>query len=307
MSFPYLSMPILRHLEHSGAFGEVLDPTKDIILITGGSNGLGKQLVQCFHNAGITVIVFDSVVPAKQDDAEGDNIWYFQCDISNKNKILEMKQIIDNDIGPVTVLINNAGIMRGKPLTELSFEEIETMINVNLLSNFYIDKIFLPDMIENKRGYIVTVASVLGYMSPAKLSAYGASKSGVIALHESLTYELGSPSLSSSGIRTLLIAPGQLRTSMFEGVQTPSELLAPKLDPSYVANIIFQAVNRGRRGEIKIPLYGNFLPIFRALPWRITEVARYISGIDSTMRNYTEKPNESTDSISSFSSNDSET
>ena len=100
-------------------------------------------------------------------------------------------------------------------------------------------------MILKNRGYIITIASVLGYMSPARLSAYGASKSGLIALHESLTYELGSPSLNPHGIKTLLVCPGQLKTGMFQGVKTPSTILAPELDPKFVASYVVKC-NRTR-------------------------------------------------------------
>ena len=186
----------------------------------------------------------------------------------------------------MTILINNAGITTGKTLLDLSYDEIERTIQINLMSSFYTIKTFLPDMLLMQRGYIVTIASVLGYMSPARLSAYGASKSGLIALHESLTYELGPPSINPKGIKTLLICPGQLKTGMFDGVKTPSSILAPELDPKYVADNVISAIELGRRGEIKIPFYGNFLPIFRAVPWPIVEAARYYSGIDKSMQTF---------------------
>ena len=159
---------------------------------------------------------------------------------------------------------------------------------VNLLSSFYTIKTFLPDMLNIKRGYIVTIASTLGYMSPARLSAYGASKSGLIALHESLTYELGSPTLNTTGVKTLLICPGQLKTHLFEGVRTPSTLFAPEMDPKDVARQVLKAVTYGCRGEIKLPFYGNFLPIFRSVPWPIVAMMRYISGIDTSMKQFKE-------------------
>ncbi len=283
--------------------GNVFDPAKDVVLITGGCSGLGKELVSVFQQHKATVVVLDLELPSASEQVE--NVNYFQCDVSDKDRILEVKKIIDQEIGSVSILINNAGFMTGKPLVDLSFEEIETTIQVNLLSNFYTNKIFLPTMIANKRGYIVTVASVLAYMLPAWLSAYGASKAGLIALHESLTYELGPPSLSPTGVKTLLVAPGQLRTPMFNGVTTPSQLLAPELDASYVASIIFSALELGRRGEIKVPFYGNILPIFRALPWRVTEIARHYSGIDTSMTKYKGQINklkEKSRSIASFGS-----
>lgn len=113
--------------------------------------------------------------------------------------------------------------------------------------------------------------------------AYGAAKSGTIALHESLTYELSRTMGSSTGIKTLLVAPGQMRTTLFNGVNTPSSIFAPELEPSYVAQKIVRALKCGRRGELQLPLYGHFLPLFRATPWPITLFVRRISGMDEAM------------------------
>lgn len=265
------------------AIGNFFEPDVDIVLITGGTSGLGREIVHCFAKTQARIVVFDIKVPT---DDKYDNVTYYQCDVSNREQVLACQKAVASKVGKVTILINNAGITTGKPLLDLTYDEIEKTVQINLLSNFYTIKAFLPDMLRLKRGYIVTIASVLGYMSPARLSAYGASKSGLIALHESLTYELGSPSLNKTGIKTLLICPGQLKTGMFNGVKSPSSFLAPELDPTYVASSVLSAVTLGRRGEIKIPMYGKVLPVFRALPWPIVELARYVSGIDKSMKSF---------------------
>ncbi|KAH3675875.1 hypothetical protein WICMUC_002445 [Wickerhamomyces mucosus] len=267
---------------------KALDPNHDIILITGGCSGLGSELVKEFvKRKFLKIIVFDLNLPKHSQSSA---IHYYNCDVSNSKRIQELHKDIKRNLGIVTVVINNAGITIGKPLLEMSFEEVELVIKVNLLSNFYINKTFLPDMINLKRGYIVTIASVLGYMSPANLTAYGASKSGLIAFHESLTHELGSPldmdKNSNESIRTLLISPGQLRTSMFSEVRTPSTMLAPVLEPSWLAQKIIDAIEYGTRGELIFPMYGNFLPLFRSLPWPITHFVRLLSGMDQSMRRW---------------------
>ncbi|CUM64143.1 uncharacterized protein PRCAT00001735001 [Priceomyces carsonii] len=266
--------------------GNYFDSEKDIVLITGGSSGLGNEIVKKFASKNAKVVVFDIVAPNERSRIEG--VHYYVCDVSCRKQIIECQKKVKDDLGCVTILINNAGIASGKALLDLSYLEIEKTIQINLLSSFYTIKTFLPEMLQMHRGYIVTIASVLGYMSPARLSAYGASKSGLIALHESLTYELGSPSFNTTGVKTLLICPGQLKTRLFQGVKTPSSFLAPELDPVYVASSVFSAVRFGRRGEIRLPFYGNFLPIFRALPWPIVELARRFSGIDRSMRSFKE-------------------
>ncbi|KAK6198058.1 uncharacterized protein RJT21DRAFT_133555 [Scheffersomyces amazonensis] len=271
--------------------GNYFEPERDIVLITGGASGLGRELALKFASKGAKVVILDIHIPVDSQDDEDNltkikGVTYYQCDVSNRVQVSMVQKQIKQEVGKVTILINNAGITTGKTLLNLSYEEIEKTIQINLLSSFYTIKTFLPDMIKMKRGYIVTIGSVLGYMSPARLSAYGASKSGLIALHESLTYEVGPPSINPSGVKTLLICPGQLKTGMFKGVVTPSTLLAPELEPTYVANSVYSAVELGRRGEIRLPFYTNLIPVFRAVPWPIVELVRGFSGIDSSMRTF---------------------
>lgn len=264
--------------------GHFFDPHMDIVCVTGGASGLGKEIAKIFSEAGAQTVILDISIPEESDRIP--NAKYYACDVSNCEEIIQVAGLISKEVGVVTILINNAGITHGKSLLNLNYDEIEKTIKVNLLSSFYTIKVFLPGMLEQRRGYIVTVASVLGYMSPARLSDYGASKSGLIALHESLTYEMGPPSLSPNGIKTLLICPGQLKTNMFSSIQSPSSLFAPELEPSFVAKKLFNALELGRRGEIKLPFYGNFMPIMRAIPWPIVEFLRDVSGMDGAMKKF---------------------
>ncbi|GME90052.1 unnamed protein product [Ambrosiozyma monospora] len=269
--------------------GMTFDPYRDIIVITGGASGFGKEMVKLFKATGAKIAVLDLVVPEKDTEDHIDGVHYYRCDVSCRAQVILNAKLIKEDLGPPTMLINNAGMAAGKLLLDLSFEEIEKELEVNLLSSFYTIKSFLPDMLEMKRGYIITIGSTLGYMSPVRLSVYGSSKAGLIALHESLTYELGSPTLNPTGVKTLLICPGQMKTRLFDGVKTPSTLLAPELDPRDVAKTVLKCVQIGRRGEIKIPFYGNFIPLFRSAPWPIVEVTRCVSGIDRSMKNFVAK------------------
>lgn len=149
--------------------GVVLERHRDVVLVTGGSSGLGKEVVKEFQNRRVQrLVVFDINIPQEEDRLDG--VYYYKCDVSDKKQIKELSEQVKNEVGIVTILINNAGITSGKSLVDLSNEEIERIIQVNLMSSFYLDKAFLPDMLLLKRGYIVTVASVLGYMSPANLS-----------------------------------------------------------------------------------------------------------------------------------------
>ncbi|CAK9442147.1 uncharacterized protein LODBEIA_P58900 [Lodderomyces beijingensis] len=283
VSFLYWANHKLRQLSNI-LVGNMFEPKFDIVLVTGGTLGLGREIVKQLVARRAKVVVMDIVLP--EDDAKLPGVIYYQCDVSDRAHVFDVQKDIQNNVGVVTVLINNAGISTGKTVLDLSFQEIERTIQINLISSFYTIKAFLPGMIFVKRGYIVTIASILGYMSPARLSAYGASKSGLIALHESLTYELGPPSVNPHGVKTLLICPGQIKTGMFTGVKTPHTLLAPELEPKFVAAHVIKSIEQGRRGEMKLPLYGNFVPLFRAMPWPIVELTRKFSGMDESMLHF---------------------
>lgn len=268
----------------SAVFGHTFEPDRDVVLVTGGVSGLGREIVAKYASKGAKVVVLDVNLPKEEEKIAA--VHYYVCDVSDRGQVVGCQKRIKSEVGTVSVLINNAGITSGKTVLDLSYEDIERTVQINLLASFYTIKIFLPDMLAQRRGYVVTIASVLGYMLPARLSAYGASKSGLIALHESLTYELGPPSLSPQGVKTLLVCPGQLQTGLFGGVRTPWRLLAPELAPSYVAQKVFSATELGRRGEIKVPLYGHFLPVLRAVPWPVVETMRYYLGMDKSMRSF---------------------
>lgn len=272
----------LRNFSNA-VIGNYYEAHRDLVLITGGLSGLGDEIVKKIIEKNGKIIVLDINDPPKKKTK---NIFYFKCDVGDKNQLEYCYNKIVNEIGIVTVLINNAAITYGKTIIDLDFKEIERIIQTNLLSSFYTIKIFLPDMLQVKRGYIITIASVLGYMSPAKLSAYGASKSGLISLHESLTYELGLPSENHNGIKTLLICPGQMKTKLFRGVLTPSSFIAPEIDPKYLASQVLSAIELGKRGQIILPIYGSFLPFFKSAPWPIVEIVRNFSGIDKSMKSF---------------------
>jgi NAD(P)-dependent dehydrogenase (short-subunit alcohol dehydrogenase family) len=97
-----------------------------------------------------------------------------------------------SQLGTPTILINNAAIVNGKPLLDLSLDEIDRNFRVNLLSHFYTTKTFLPGMLRAGQGTIVTISSVIGQIGAAQLTDYAAAKAGITALHKSLAAELKS-------------------------------------------------------------------------------------------------------------------
>ncbi|TFY59158.1 hypothetical protein EVJ58_g5948, partial [Rhodofomes roseus] len=163
-----------------------LDWGEQIILITGGSSGIGELIANTCAVRNVTVIVLD-VNPIV---TENYNINYYKCDVSKWEEVEAVSKQIIEEIGHPTILINNAGVVQGKLLVDLTPEDVQQTFSVNTLAHFWTLKAFLPGLIERKKGHIITMSSVAGMVGMARMTDYNASKAALISLHESLRYEL---------------------------------------------------------------------------------------------------------------------
>ncbi|KAI9672918.1 MAG: hypothetical protein M1829_004468 [Trizodia sp. TS-e1964] len=254
-----------------------VDLAEEIIVITGGASGLGLLLAEAYGMRGATVIVLD----VREMEAEGDvrGVDYFRCDVGDAEQLARVAATILHNYGPPTILINNAAIVHGKSLLSLSTEEIQRNFQVNLLSHFYALKLFLPGMLREQRGTVVTVSSVIGRLGCRNLSDYSAAKAGLIAMHNSLVAELP----PSASIKTLLVTPGQFSTPLFAGLQTPSTFFAPILEPVEIAKEIIAAIDSGVSGVLSLPLYTRWVDLLPVMPVGIQRGLRWASGMNKAM------------------------
>lgn len=155
-------------------------------------------------------------------------------------------------------------------------------MRTNFLASFHIYQVFLPGIVAEAEngGTIVTVSSVLGQLSPAGLSDYSASKAGLSALHRTIEAELR----GNDRIKMLLVETGQMATPLFDWVRTPSHFFAPVLEPVEVAREIVAAVDSGRGGVLRLPVFAKFVNWYAVLPAAVQCVARYLSGIDRAVK-----------------------
>lgn len=254
--------------------------SSDTVVVTGGSNGLGRDLLVLLSLKGIKNLVnLDIKDSSYYGNFDIEGVEFVECDVGNAAQVRKACDLIELKYKTVALLINNAGTAHDKTLLELSEKEIRNIIDVNLLGQIWTLKNILPGMIKENRGYIVTVSSVLGKIGPAGVSAYSASKAGLIALHDSLSHELA----EYKGIKTLLVTPGQMEGSMFEGVSTPNRFIAPIISHMKVAQQIIEAIEQGMVGEISLPLYARMLPIINVLPQSIVEITRWLFGMDKVI------------------------
>ncbi|KAJ9667631.1 hypothetical protein H2201_002166 [Coniosporium apollinis] len=273
---------ILAYIDRRVAYGlpREVDLEEEVIVITGGASGLGALIAEVYGLRGASVAVLD----VKEPEGEVNGVDFYKCDVGDCGQVERAAKQIERDLGTPTILINNAGIMHGKPLLQLSPAEITQTLNVNLLSHFHTLQTFLPGMLSEGRGTIVTISSVLAHIGAANLSDYTASKAALLALHASLAAELAQhPDPAARDIKTILVTPGQLGTRMFERVRTPSAFLAPVVEPNELAREIIGLVDRGESGVVALPLYARWIWLWGCLPVGVKRVVRRVGGIDTAM------------------------
>jgi short-subunit dehydrogenase len=128
-------------------------------------------------------------------------------------------------------------------------------------------------------GTIVTVSSVLGYLTAAGLSDYAATKAAISAVHRTLEAELRL-SGDDERVKTLLVETGQMATKLFDDIETPNNFFAPVLEPVHVAREIVSAIDSGTGGVIRLPAFVALVGWYGVLPAGIQRILRSLSGID---------------------------
>ncbi|RPA83255.1 NAD(P)-binding protein [Ascobolus immersus RN42] len=253
------------------------DWSEEVVVITGGSSGLGLLMSQIYDMRGVTVAVLDKVPP----EGEGRGVAWYKCDVGNKEEVYKVAQRVKEECGDPTILINNAAVAYGGSILDVPDEQVEDTMRSNVLGHFWTIKAFLPAMLKNNKGTIVTVSSVASVIAPAKTTAYSASKAAVRQLHDALAAEL-----RGTDIKTLLVLPGQMSTPLFKGVKTPSAFFAPVLEAVDVAREVVGLVDAGRSGEWAGPAYVGWINWYTILPGAIKRLARSLSGADGGMETF---------------------
>jgi len=264
-----------------------LDWGDQIVVITGGASGIGELLANTLAVRNVCVVVLD-VNPII---TENYNITYYKCDVSKWEEVEAVSKTVIEEIGQPTMLVNNAGVVQGKLILDLSAEDVKQTFGVNTLAHFWILKAFLPGMIERKTGHIVTVSSILGHAGVAQMSDYCASKAALISLNASLRYELDQR-YKAPGIRTTLLEIGHVLTPLFRTITFSSspfrKFFMPSVAPVDVVKRIINALDEQHSQTITLPFYGHFMPYLQHLPSFLQDFCRWITAADSeqTTRNF---------------------
>ena len=198
-----------------------------VIVITGGSDGLGKTLANDLSKDNKVIILATNEERLKQV-ATDNNCIYKVCDVRDYKKVSECI----NEIGKIDVLINNAGLWIQEELDYNDSNRIESVVDVNLLGVINCSKAVIPVMKENKDGLIININSQAGINHKAERVVYNATKWGVTGFTKSLQDEV-----AKYGIRVTNVMPGMMKTDMFKKLNIEKNM-ANGVDTKEVARLI---------------------------------------------------------------------
>lgn len=183
-------------------------------LITGGGKGIGRAIAIALAKEGVDIALMGRTASsleavAKEVAALGVKVSYALADVGDINAVNAAVEKLTNELPDIDILINNAGIASFGGFMDLSPEEWENIVRVNLLGVYYVTRAILPGMIERKSGDIINVSSTAGQRGAPLTSAYSASKFGLLGLTESLMLEV-----RKHNIRVSALTPSTIATDM---------------------------------------------------------------------------------------------
>ena len=199
--------------------------------VTGGSRGIGAAVVRSFAKNGYTV-----AFTYKNSDMEAEALakefgaMAIRADSEKPDDIMRAASLASEKLGFIECLVNNAAISSFSLLSDLSYEEWNKTLAVNLTAPFLYSKAFIPAMVSHKYGRIINVSSVWGLVGSSCEAHYSATKAGIIGLTKALAKELG-----PSGITVNAIAPGVINTDMNSTCETPLMRIG---EPDEVASLV---------------------------------------------------------------------
>ena len=185
------------------------------IIVTGGSRGIGAQIVRTLAENGYNVVLnynkSEEIAKSIKEEltSKGYNVEIFRADVSKREEVKKLVDFTIEKYGTVDVLINNAGISQIKLFTDITDIDWDKMLATNLNSVFYASQEVLPYMINKKEGCIINISSIWGSVGASCEVHYSVTKAGIDAMTKSLAKELG-----PSNIRVNSIAPGIIDTDM---------------------------------------------------------------------------------------------
>lgn len=220
-------------------------------LVTGGSRGLGKSIALHLAQEGVDVAITGTNEALLKEVVDvitsyGVNGTYAVFDVSDKYQVDRGIETVVEALGGLDILVNNAGIAAFGSILDMEVEAWEKMIQVNLLGAYYVAKFAIPHIVASGEGDILNVSSTAGLKGGANISAYSASKAGLIALSESMMQEL-----RKKNVRVTTLLPSTIATDLtLKGLKITDGNPEKVLQPEDFAELVVNTLKMNRRAMI---------------------------------------------------------
>jgi short-subunit dehydrogenase len=245
------------------------------IVLTGASSGIGACLAKELGKQGATVILLARRLNALQDlqkeiQNAGGKAFAYPLDVSHKEDVQACASLLLKQHAPLHILINNAGIMSLAPFEQLPLERHEEIVQTNLLGSLYLTHALLPHFLEQKKGHIVFVASLVGHVNMKNFNTYSATKFALVGLSEGLRAEM-----HGKGITVQTLCPPATQTPLLGSPEVAEKFKAIPVEK------VVHCLLRGMRGSQK-DIFCSFDS--KALVW----IKRFCPALAATILRYYE-------------------
>ena len=263
------------------------------VVLTGGAMGIGQATCRRLIKEGCELTIWDLSekeleTTAKEITGKGGKIFSYPCDVSDRNRVRELADTAQNDMGGVDILINNAGYVRHGMFWDRPVEDAVKQMDVNVNALFDSSHEFLPEMMERNSGHIVNVSSGVAMTSAPGLAAYTTSKWAVWGLTDVLRLEV--MAAGKKGVKFTSVHPGNIATGMFEGFSLNflGRLMVPTVkDHDMIAKGIVEKGLKKQRHIVVIPWQIYLGAIMRGLlPNPVLARMALMVGLGDCVKNY---------------------
>ena len=231
---------------------------EQVALITGGARGIGREMALLFAKEGADLALFDVNADTLEQTVQalrglGRRAEGVVVDVTDGKQVDEGVAKILDKLGRIDILINNAGITKDGLLVRMDESQWDRVLDINLKGTFLCTRAVAKHMMKQRRGRIISIASIVGLIGNPGQANYAASKAGIIGLTKSVAKEL-----ASRGVTCNAIAPGFIKTEMTDAL------------PAQAKERLLAAIPMGTLGEPK--------DVAQAALFFVSEAARYVTG-----------------------------
>jgi NAD(P)-dependent dehydrogenase (short-subunit alcohol dehydrogenase family) len=249
-----------------------------VVAITGGARGIGRATAAALIRQGAKVAIgdIDAALAVRAAQELGADTIGLPLDVTDRTSFDGFLQQVESRLGPLDVLINNAGIMPIGPFVEETDATAKRMVDINLHGVIYGSKLALRRFQARGRGHLVNIASIAGKGGAVHGAVYSATKHAVVGLSESLRQEL-----HGSGIDVSVVMPVGVNTELYSGLQQMRGFKTP--EPEHVAAAIVEALQTGRFDVYVPKSIGVTVRLTNLLPRRTAEAFARMIGADQVL------------------------